>query len=376
VKFYTEEGNYDIVGNNTPVFFIRDPMKFPDFIHSQERLPDTGMRSNNMQWDFWSLSPESAHQVTMLMSDRGTPRTWRNMNGYASSTYLWENAAGEKFWVKYHFKTEQGIENMTDTEAKAMRAEDLDYHRRDLREAIDRQDHPSWRLDMQIMPFEDAASYRFNPFDLTKVWSQRDYPPITIGRMVLDRNPDNFFAQVNQVAFEVSNMVPGIGPSPDRMVQGRMFAYGDSARYRIGANYDQLPVNRPASEVHNYNKDGPMAYHHNGSQPVYAPNSYGGPKADSHRYGAPGWFVDGAEIARTAYEAHRDDDDFVQAGTLYRETMTETDRDHLASNIVSNLSDGVERFIQERAVRDYWGKVDAGLGTRVAQGLRLPSDPS
>jgi catalase len=376
VKFYTEEGNYDIVGNNTPVFFIRDPMKFPDFIHSQERLPDTGMRSNNMQWDFWSLSPESAHQVTMLMSDRGTPRTWRNMNGYASSTYLWENAAGEKFWVKYHFKTEQGIENLTDSEARAMRAEDLDYHRRDLRDAIARQDFPSWRLDMQIMPFEDAASYRFNPFDLTKVWSQKDYPPITIGRMVLDRNPDNFFAQVTQVAFEVSNMVPGIGPSPDRMVQGRMFAYGDSARYRIGANYEQLPVNRPASEVHSYSKDGPMTYHHNGSQPVYAPNSYGGPKADPLHYDAPGWFVDGAEIARTAYEAHQDDDDFVQPGTLYRETMTQTDRDNLAGNIVSNLSDGVERFIQERAIRDYWGKVDAGLGTRIAQGLRLPSDPS
>ena len=220
VKFYTEEGNYDLVGNNTPVFFIRDPMKFPDFIHSQLRLPDMGVRSNNMQWDFWSLSPESAHQVTILMSDRGTPRTWRNMNGYGSSTYLWENAAGERFWVKYHFKTEQGIQNMTLAESQAMFVEDLDYHRRDLWEAIARNDYPSWRLEMQIMPFEDAANYRFNPFDLTKVWPQSDYPPIPIGRMVLDRNPANFFAEVTQVAFEVSNMVPGIGPSPDRMVLG------------------------------------------------------------------------------------------------------------------------------------------------------------
>jgi catalase len=371
VKLYTEEGNYDIVGNNTPVFFIRDPMKFPDFIHSQERLPDTGMRSNNMQWDFWTLSPESAHQVTMLMSDRGTPRSWRHMNGYASSTYLWENAAGQKFWVKYHFKTEQGIQNLTDAESRAARAGDLDAHRRDLWDAIARQDCPSWRLEMQVMPFEDAASYRFNPFDLTKVWPQRDYPPIPVGRMVLDRNPENFFAQVTQVAFEVSNMVPGIGPSPDRMVLGRMFAYGDSARYRIGPNYDQLPVNRPVSEVHNYNKDGPMQYEHSGSQPVYAPNSYGGPRADHERYADPGWFAAGAEIARTAYEEHKDDDDFVQAGTLYRDVMTPADRDHLAGNIVWHLSQGVERFIQERAVHDYWAKVDPDLGARVARGLGL-----
>lgn len=371
VKFYTEEGNYDIAGNNTPVFFVRDPMKFPDFIHSQERLPDTGMRSNNMQWDFWTLSPESAHQVTILMSDRGTPRTWRHMNGYASSTYLWENAAGRKFWVKYHFKTEQGIQNMTDAESRAMRAEDLDCHRRDLRDAIARKDYPSWRLEMQIMPFEDAAAYRFNPFDITKVWPHGDYPPIPVGRMVLDRNPENFFAEVTQVAFEVSNMVPGIGPSPDRMVLGRMFAYGDSARYRIGPNYDQLPVNRPVSEVHSYTKDGPMAYRHSGSQPVYAPNSYGGPKADPLRYDDPGWFVPGAEIGRTAEEGHKDDDDFVQPGTLYRHVMTPTDQDHLASNIVWHLSQGVERFIQERAVKDYWTKVDPDLGTRIAHDLGL-----
>ncbi|HEY2668998.1 MAG TPA: catalase, partial [Rugosimonospora sp.] len=300
VKFYTEEGNYDLVGNNTPVFFIRDPMKFPDFIHSQLRRPDNGTRDNDMQWDFWSLSPESAHQVTILMSDRGTPRTWRNMNGYGSSTYLWENAAGEKFWVKYHLKTEQGIQNMTLDEAKAMFVEDLDYHRRDLWEAIARQDYPSWRLEVQIMPFEDAADYRFNPFDLTKVWPHSDYPPMTVGRMVLDRNPENFFAQVTQVAFEVSNMVPGIGPSPDKMVLGRMFAYGDSARYRNGTNYLEIPVNRPINEVHNYNKDGPMRFGHHGNQPVYAPNSYGGPRGDAQRYRDPGWMVEAGEIMRTA----------------------------------------------------------------------------
>ncbi|GAA4588243.1 catalase [Planotetraspora phitsanulokensis] len=371
LKFYTEEGNYDLVGNNTPVFFVRDPMKFPDFIHSQKRMPDSGLRSNNMQWDFWTLSPESAHQVTILMSDRGTPRTWRNMNGYSSDTYMWENAAGEKFWVKYHFKTEQGIQNMTDAEAKAMFGQDLDYHRRDLREAIDREDYPSWRLEMQIMPYEDAAGYRFNPFDITKVWPHKDYPTIPIGRMVLDRNPENFFAQIVQATFDVANFVPGIGPSPDRMVLGRMFAYADSARYRIGPNYAQLPVNQPISEVHNYNKDAPMRYFHSGSQPVYAPNSYGGPKADPQRYRDPSWFVEPAEIMRTAYAAHRDDDDFIQPGTLYRQVMTPTDRDHLIGNIVWHLSQGVEHFIQERAVKDYWAKVDSDLGARIAHELGL-----
>ena len=371
MKFYTEEGNYDLVGNNTPVFFVRDPMKFPDFIHSQERMPDSGLRSNNMQWDFWTLSPESAHQVTVLMSDRGTPRTWRHMNGYSSDTYMWENAAGKKFWVKYHFKTEQGIQNFTDAEAKAMRAEDLDCHRRDLRDAIERKDYPSWRLEMQIMPYGDAANYRFNPFDVTKVWPHKDYPPITVGRFVLDRNPDNFFAQIVEAAFDVANFVPGIGPSPDRMVLGRMFAYADSNRYRTGPNYAQLPVNRPLDEVHNYNKDGPMRYHHTGNQPVYAPNSYGGPKADPQRYRDPSWFVEAAEIMRTAYEAHKDDNDFIQPGTLYRQVMTPTDRDHLVDNIVGHLSQGVERFIQERAVNDYWTQVDPDLGARVAQGLGL-----
>ena len=376
IKFYTEDGNYDIVGNNTPIFFIRDPMKFPDFIHSQLRLPDTGMRSNNMQWDFWTLSPESAHQVTYLMSDRGTPRTWRNMNGYASSTYMWENAAGKKFWVKYHFKTEQGVQNFTDAEARAMRAEDLDYHRRDLWEAIARKDYPSWRLEMQIMPYEDAANYRFNPFDLTKVWPHKDYPTIPIGRMVLDRNPENFFAEVEQAGFDVANFVPGIGPSPDRMVLGRMFAYGDSNRYRTGPNYEQLPVNAPKIEVHNYNKDGPMRFRHNGNQPVYAPNSYGGPRADPQRSHDASWFVEAGEIMRRAYTPHAEDNDFVQPGNLYRDVLSETEREHLVTNIVTNMSQGVERFIQERAVKSYWSLVDPELGARVAKGLGLEITPS
>src|SRR5258708_3040825 len=303
LKFYTEEGNYDMVGNNTPVFFVRDASKFSDFIHSQKRMPGDDLRSNNAQWDFWSLSPESAHQVTILMSDRGTPRTWRHMNGYGSHTYMSLNAKSQTLSVKYHFKTEQGIANFTDAEAKAMTAEDPDYHRRDLRDAIQKKQYPVWRLEMQIMPFEDAATYRFNPFDLTKVWSHKDYPPITIGRMVLDRNPENFFAQIEQLALAPTNMVPGIVPSPDKMLLGRLFSYADTHRYRIGANYNQLPVNAPQVEVHSYSKDSSMRYRHNGNQPVYAPNSYGGPHADPQPYPEP-TSSPPRQLLPTAYPPH------------------------------------------------------------------------
>ena len=374
LKFYTEEGNYDMVGNNTPIFFVRDPSKFQDFIHSQKRMPDTDMRSNNAQWDFWSLSPESLHQVTFLMTDRGTPRTYRHMNGYSSHTFMWINAEGKKFWVKYHFKTEQGVQNFTNDEAIAMTAEDPDYHRRDLRESIAKGDFPAWRLEMQIMPFEDAANYRFNPFDLTKVWPHGDYPLIPIGRMVLDRNPENFFAQIEQAAFEPANMVPGIGPSPDKMLLGRLFSYPDTHRYRIGPNYLQLPVNQPHVEVHSYNKDGAMRYRHSGNQPVYAPNSYGGPKADPQQYADPGWAASG-EIMRSAYVAHKEDNDFVQPGNMYRHVLSQTDRDHLVNNIVGHLGKGVERAVQERAVA-LWRQVDSDLGERIAQGIGLTNPSS
>lgn len=371
LKFYTEEGNYDLVGNNTPIFFVRDPSKFQDFIRSQKRMPETSMRSNNAQWDFWSLSPEAIHQVTFLMSDRGTPRTYRNMNGYGSHTFMWINAQGERFWVKYHFKTEQGAENFTDAEAKAMTASDPDYHRRDLHEAIQKKNFPAWRLEMQIMPFKDAEQYRFNPFDLTKVWPHSDYKPVTIGRLVLDRNPANFFAEIEQASFEPSNMVPGIGPSPDKMLLGRLFSYPDAHRYRIGTNYLQLPVNQPEVEVHSYNKEGSMAYRHNGNQPVYAPNSYGGPKADPAHFSDPGWASSG-EMVRSAYTLHAEDDDFGQAGTLYRKTLSATDKDHLVSNIVGHMSQDVERQVQERALK-LWHNVDHELGERIAKGLGLSS---
>jgi catalase len=367
IKFYTEDGNYDIVGNNTPIFFIRDPQKFQDFIHSQKRRADNHMRDHDMQWDFWTLSPESAHQVTFLMSDRGTPKSWRHMNGYGSHTFMWVNRAGEKFWVKYHFKTDQGIDNFTDADAKRQAAEDADFHLRDLYDSIGRGDNPSWTLQMQIMPFEDAASYRFNPFDLTKVWPHSDYPPISIGRMTLDRNPDNYFAQIEQAAFEPANMVPGIGPSPDKMLLGRLFSYPDTHRYRIGANYLQLPVNRPKSPVHSYNRDGQMRYE-NPPDPVYAPNSYGGPAADSARAFEPaGWDV-GGEIVRAAATLHSEDDDFGQPGELYRKVLSDTDRDHLVSNIVGHATEGVTKPVRDRVV-EYWRNVDPDLGARVAKGL-------
>ena len=236
IKFYTEKGNWDMVGNNTPVFFVRDPSKFSDFIHSQKREPGTGLHSHDIQWDFWTMSPESAHQVTILMSDRGIPRSWRHQHGFSSHTYSWINAGGEKFWVKYHFRTDQGIENIPESEADEIAGTDKDYHRRDLINAIDKGDHPSWTLYVQVMPFAEAADYRFNPFDLTKVWPKGDYPLIEVGRMTLNRNPENFFAEVEQSTFKPANLVPGTGLSPDKMLMGRIFSYHDTHLHRVGKN--------------------------------------------------------------------------------------------------------------------------------------------
>jgi catalase len=367
VKFYTGQGNYDLVGNNTPVFFIRDPQKFSDFIHSQKRRADTHLHDNNMQWDFWTLSPESAHQVIILMSDRGTPYTWRHMNGYGSHTFMWYNAAGEKFWVKYHFKTEQGIRNFSAADAAAMTALDRDFHLRDLHGAISSGDHPTWRLEVQVMPFAEAADYRFNPFDLTKVWPHADYPPITIGEFTLTANPENYFAEIEQASFEPANFVPGIGPSPDKMLQGRLFSYPDTHRYRIGPNYLQLPVNQPRSPVRSYNKDGPMRYR-NPADPVYAPNSVGGPSAGTGLWDGDSYQVAG-EIMRSAYTRRADDDDFGQPHSLYADVLTEADRDHLVSNIVGHASAPEVTGEMKARVAEYWRNVHPDLGARVAKGL-------
>jgi catalase len=367
MKFYTEDGNYDLVGNNTPVFFIRDPSKFSDFIHSQKRRSDNHLHDHNMQWDFWTLRTESAHQVTFLMSDRGTPYSWRHMNGYGSHTFMWINAAGEKFWVKYHFKTDQGIKNFTDADAGAQTALDRDFHIRDLSYAIASGEHPSWTVQIQVMPFEDAADYRFNPFDLTKVWPHGDYPPINIGRFTLNRNPADYFTDIEQAAFEPANLVPGIAASPDKMLQGRLFSYPDTHRYRIGPNYLQLPVNRPKVPVHSYNKDGAMRYENYGD-PVYAPNTVGGPQADPSLYEGESYGVTG-EIVRAAYTLHSQDDDYGQPRALYENVLSDTDRANLAGNIVGHASRPEVTNEMKARVVEYWRNVAKELGDNVAKGL-------
>jgi len=367
IKFYTEEGNYDMVGNNTPVFFIRDPLKFSDFIHTQKRNPATNCKDPDMFWDFLSLTPESIHQVTILFSDRGTPRTYRNMNGYSSHTYKWYNDKGKYVWVKYHFKTEQGIQNLTREEAEIMKGKDPDHATRDLYNAIERGEYPSWRLEMQIMSPEEAVNYRFDPFDVTKVWPHGDVPPITIGRMVLNRNPENYFAEVEQAAFSPGNFVPGIGPSLDKMLQGRLFSYHDTHRHRLGPNYHLIPVNSAKGcPMHNYQRDGFMRVDDNGGGSAnYYPNSFGGPEPNP-KTGEPPFKVSG--IASRQKYTHPNDD-FVQSGALYRKVMTDTDREHLIANIVSHLG-GAQKRIQLRQTALFY-KADPDYGTRVAKGLKI-----
>ncbi len=372
LKFYTTEGNYDMVGNNTPVFFIKDPMKFQHFIRSQKRLAANNLRDHDMQWDFWTLSPESAHQVTWLMGDRGIPRTWRHMNGYSSHTYMWVNAAGEKFWVKYHFKTDQGIECFTQDEADQMASADTDYHTRDLYEHIADGNFPSWSLKVQIMPFEEASTYRFNPFDLTKVWPHGDYPLIDVGTMTLDRNPTDYHTEIEQAAFQPNNLVPGIGPSPDKMLLARLFSYADAHRARLGVNYQQLGVNAPQSPVNSYSKDGAMRYH-KVSDPVYAPNSRGGPQADTARYGEPAGWQTGGEMVHAAYPQHAEDDDWGQAGTMVREVLNDAERGRLVDNIVGHLLNAVSEPVLQRAF-EYWRNVDKGLGDKIEAGVRAKQD--
>ena len=372
LKLYTDEGNLDLVGNNTPVFFIKDPMKFQHFIRSQKRRADNNLRDHDMQWDFWTLSPESAHQVTWLMGDRGIPRTWRHMNGYSSHTYMWINAAGEKFWVKYHFKTDQGIETFTQDEADQMASIDTDYHQRDLFEHIAAGEFPSWTLKMQIMPFDDAKTYHLNPFDLTKVWPHADYPLQEVGRLTLDRNPTDYHTEIEQAAFEPNNIVAGTGLSPDKMLLARGFSYADAHRARLGVNYKQIPVNSPHVETHSYSKDGAMRVR-NVSDPVYAPNSYGGPAADPSLTDDGGtWYSDG-DMVRTAYTPRVDDDDWSQAGTLVREVLDDDARDRLVDNIVGHLLNAVSEPILARAF-DYWRHVDKELGDKIEAGVRAKQD--
>ena len=369
LRFYTSEGNFDIVGNNTPVFFVRDAMKFPDFIHSQKRLGGSGLRDADMQWDFWTLSPESAHQVTYLMGDRGLSKSWRHLNGYSSHTYQWINAAGERFWVQYHFTSRQGVERLDAAEAEQLAGSDADFYRRDLHDAIERGDHPIWDVFVQIMPYNEAAEYRFNPFDITKIWPHADYPLIKVGHYTLNRNPQNFFAEIEQAAFSPSNLVPGTGISPDKMLMARLFAYPDAQRNRIGSNYNQLPVNQPhAAEVHNYQHEGAMRYQFSDATArTYAPNSYGGPVADPTRAGEGGWETDGA-LVRAAQTLHSEDDDFGQAGTLYREVYDAEAKERFHQVLIGQYSALTVDRIKAQFI-GYWTQVDANLGQTIASAV-------
>jgi catalase len=368
LKFYTEEGNWDMTGNNTPVFFIRDPLKFGDFIHTQKRDPETNLKSPTMMWDFWSLSPESLHQVTILFSDRGTPNGYRHMDGFSSHTYSLINDKNELFYVKWHFKTKQGIKNFTRESADEMRGKDPDYAQRDLFNAIKEGNFPKWRVSVQIMPEKQADTYHLNPFDLTKVWPHKDYPLIEVGELVLDRNPENYFAEVEQAAFEPRNVVPGMGFSPDKMLQARLISYPDAHRYRLGVNYDGLPINKPQCPVHTYNRDGAMRFDGNhGAQPNYEPNSFGGPKENPQYRERP------KEVAGTVdRHNHRlDSDYYTQPGNLFR-LMTADAKERLIGNIVASMS-SIPRRIQELQIQHFY-KADPAYGTGVAKGLGLQID--
>jgi catalase len=364
LKVYTEEGNWDLVGNNTPVFFVRDPYKFSDFIHTQKRDPRSNLRNPAAMWDFWSLSPESVHQVTILMSDRGLPRSYRHMNGYGSHTYSFINGGNERFWVKFHFKTMQGIECLTDEEAARLISGDRESHQRDLFKAIDRGEHPRWRFCIQVMPEADAAKTAYNPFDLTKVWPHGEYPLIEVGVLELNRNPENYFAEVEQAGFSPANVVPGIGHSPDKMLQFRIFSYADAHRYRLGVNYDSLPVNRPRCPVHTYHRDGAMRFDGNyGGAVNYEPNSRGGPVEDPRATEPP------LKISGDAdrYDHRQGNDDYAQARALYR-LFDAGQRERLFRAIAVAMAD-VPAVIVERQLA-HFAAVDASYAAGVARALR------
>lgn len=343
LKFYTDEGNWDLVGNNTPVFFFRDPLKFPDLNHAVKRDPRTNMRSPENNWDFWTNLPEALHQVTIVMSERGIPASYRHMHGFGSHTYSLVNAEGERFWVKFHHRTQQGIKNLTDAEAEALVGKDRESHQRDLFDAIERGDFPKWKLFVQIMPEADAAHYRFHPFDLTKVWSKKDYPLIEVGEWELNRNPDNYFADVEQVAFTPANVVPGIGYSPDRMLQGRLFSYGDAQRYRLGVNHHQIPVNAPKNPVNSYHRDGAMRVDGNqGATPGIEPNSYGRWQ-EQPAYREPSQAV-GSVADR--FDFREDDANyFEQPGNLFR-LMSPEQQQVLFENTARAINGASERTIE------------------------------
>jgi len=366
LKFYTEQGNWDLVGNNTPTFFIRDAIKFPDFIHTQKRDPQTNVKADTPQWDFWSHVPESLHQVTILFSDRGIPEGIPFMNGYGSHTYSFINDKDERFWVKFHFKTQQGIKCLMQDEANRIAGEDPDYHIHQLFDSIKEGNYPKWTLSVQIMPEKEAENYRWNPFDLTKVWPHGDYPLIEVGVLELNKNPQNYFAEVEQAAFSPGNVVPGISFSPCKMLQARIFSYADAQRYRLGVNFERLPINCPhATKAENYQRDGRMRFDDNGgASPNYEPNSFNGPKADPS-YKEPPLKISGDA---NYYEQTRGvDDDYVQPGNLYR-LLPSDEQKHLVENIAGSLKNAPLE-IQEKMV-EHVLKADKNYGDGVARLLK------
>ncbi|RKP51038.1 catalase [Trinickia fusca] len=367
IKFYTEEGNWDVVGNNTPVFFIRDPLKFPDFIHTQKRDPYTNLRSNIAAWDFWSRHPESLHQVTIVMSDRGIPKNYRQQHGFGSHTFSFINENNERFWVKFHFKSAQGVENYTDEEAAQVIAGDRESAQRDLIENIDRGNFPKWYFRIQVMPEADAVTYGINPFDITKVWPHEDYPLIDVGVIELNRNAGNYFSDVEQAAFTPANVVPGIGFSPDRLLQGRLFSYGDAHRYRLGVNHHQIPVNAPKCPFHSFHRDGAMRTDGNlGGTPNYEPNRFGDFTQDRRAAEPP---LAAGIVDR--YDHREDEDYYSQPGALFR-LFDQAGRERLFANIARHIAgvpeDIVARQLEHfrRADPAYAQGVEAAIAQRKA----------
>jgi catalase len=373
VKFYTEDGNWDLVGNNTPIFFIKDPKKFPDFIHTQKRDPRTNTKSPTMMWDFWSHNPESLHQVLFLFTDRGTPYSYRHMHGFGSHTFSFINASNERFWVKFHFKTLQGIKNFTAGEATRVKGEDPDWAQRDMVEAIDRGEFPRWAVKVQVMPEADAKTYRWNPFDLTKVWSHKDYPLIDVGVLELNVVPRNYFSDVEQSAFAPAHVVDGISYSPDKMLQGRILSYPDAHRYRLGANYEQIPVNRCPFAVNNYQRDGAMRVDGNGGEtPNYFPNSFDNIIPDPS-YRNPPMELDSLVADHFDRNGEGEADHYTQPGIFYREVLSEEDRKALVSNLVGALK-GVAGPRKEEIINRqlcHFFRADIGLGMAIVQGLGI-----
>jgi catalase len=368
LKFYTEEGNYDLVGNDIPIFFIRDAIKFPDFIHTQKRHPTTNLKDADMFWDFMSLNPESIHQATFLFTDRGTPQDFRHMDGFSSHTFMWYNENEEYVWVKYHFKSVLGNATFTDEEATKMAGENPDHATEDLYDAIEDGNYPEWDVYVQIMTNEEAKEYKFDPFDVTKVWYHGDYPLIPLGKLVLNKNPVNYFNEIEQAAFAPSAFVPGVGPSPDKLLQGRLFSYRDTQRHRLGANYHQIPVNKAKNtEVNTYQRDGPMNVEDSGENPYpnYYPNTMDGPEPDAS-------FKPPTIEIQAIIDSHTrptEDIDFVQTGEFYRRVLDDTNKDHLISNLVGHMMNAKENIQYRQCALFY--KAEPDYGTRVAEGLGL-----